>query len=108
VVPDGATTGSRDHLGGIDDDSARATVDDGEVTATVVFHFDEEGDIGELTADRYRQDIDIVTPWTGHYRAYEERGGMQIPTQAEVARDTPDGEVPYWRGTISGIDYQTS
>jgi hypothetical protein len=92
---------------GIDDRTARATVDDRGVTATAVFHFDEEGYLSRLTADRYRQDIDAVASWTGHYRAYEERGGMQIPTQAEVAWDTPDGEVPYWRGTITGIDYRT-
>lgn len=92
---------------GIDDRSARATVVDGDVTATAVFHVDEEGYVRRVTADRYRQDIDAVAPWVGHYRAYETRGGMEIPTQAEVAWDTADGEVPYWRGTITEIDYQT-
>lgn len=91
----------------IDERSARATIDDGDVTATAVFHFDEEGYLTRLTADRYRQDIDAVAPWTGHYRSYEERDGMQIPTRAEVAWDTADGEVPYWRGTITDIVYHT-
>lgn len=92
---------------GIDDRSARATVDDGDVTATAVSHFDEEGYVRRLTAGRYRHDIDGVAPWIGHYRAYEERDGMEIPTRAEVAWKTADGEVPYWRGTIIEIDYQT-
>lgn len=91
----------------IDERSARATLDDGDVTATAVFHFDEEGYLTQLTADRYRQDIDAVAPWTGHYRAYERRDGMEIPTQAEVAWKTADSEVPYWRGTITEIDYRT-
>lgn len=91
----------------IDEHSARATLDDGDVTATAVFHIDEEGYLTRLTTDRYRQDIDAVAPWTGHYRAFEARDGMQIPTQAEVAWKTADGEVPYWRGTITEIDYRT-
>lgn len=91
----------------VDDRTARATVDDRDATATAVFHFDEKGYVRRLTADRYRQDIDAVAPWIGHYTAYEERDGMQVPTEAEVAWDTPDGEVPYWRGTITGIAYQT-
>lgn len=92
---------------GIDDRSARATIDDGNVTATARFHFDEEGYVRRLTADRYRQDIDAVTSWTGHYRTYKEYDGMQIPTEAEVAWDTPEGEEPYWRGTITDIEYKT-
>lgn len=92
---------------GIDDRSARATLEDGDVTATAVFHFDQNGYLSRLTADRYRQDINAVAPWTGHYRAYEDRDGIKIPTQAEVAWDTAAGEVPYWRGTVTEIDYQT-
>lgn len=92
---------------GIDDRTARATIKGGNVTATAVFHFDEEGYLTQLTADRYRQDIDAVAPWTGHYRAYERRDGIEIPNQAEVAWKTADSEVPYWRGTITEIDYRT-
>ncbi|MUW14155.1 hypothetical protein GJ633_05405 [Halorubrum sp. CBA1125] len=46
----------------IDERSARATLNDGDVTATAVFHFDEEGYLTQLTADRYRQDIDASAP----------------------------------------------
>ena len=60
----------------IDELSARATLDDGDVTATAVFHFDEEGYLSRLTADWYRQNIDAVAPWTGQYRAHEARDGM--------------------------------
>jgi len=91
---------------GVDDRTARATIDDGDVTATALFHFDEEGYLTLLTADRYRQDIDAVASWTGRYRAYEERDGMQIPTQAEVAWNTAGWEVPYWHGTVTDIDYR--
>lgn len=91
----------------IDDQTARATIEDGAASATATFHFDEEGYVTRLTADRYRQDTDSTAPWTGYYRTYEEHEGMQIPTEAEVGWDTPNGVEPYWRGTITDIDYWT-
>lgn len=93
---------------GIDDRTARATVSDRDVTASATFHVDEQGYVRRITADRYRQDVDAVASWVGRYRAYEERDGMLIPTEATVAWDGPRGEVPYWRGAITDVEYQTS
>lgn len=91
---------------GIDDRTAEATIADGDVTATAMFHFDSTGQITRITADRYRQDTDTVATWVGHYRAYERHDGMVVPTEAEVGWETADGEVPYWRGRITDIQYQ--
>ncbi|WP_436930774.1 DUF6920 family protein, partial [Halosimplex halobium] len=91
---------------GVDDRTARATVRDADVTATATFHFDGEGHVMRLTADRYRQDEDATAPWVGEYADYEERGGLTIPTTAEVGWETTDGVVPYWRGTITAIEYR--
>jgi hypothetical protein len=90
----------------IDENSARATVRDGDVSASVVFEFGEEGYVRRLTADRYRQDTDGYAPWVGRYRGYEERDGLVIPTEGEVAWETPEGEKPYWRGAVTGVDYR--
>ena len=92
---------------GIDDRTARATITDGDVTATGVFHFDEAGYLRRLTADRYRQDTDTTAPWVGRYGTYEKRNGMEIPTEAEVGWETAEGAVPYWRGEITEIEYRT-
>ncbi|MCU4719021.1 DUF6920 family protein [Halapricum hydrolyticum] len=92
---------------GIDDRTARASIADGDVTATGVFHFDEAGYLRRLTADRYRQDVDAVAPWVGQYMGYEGRDGMEIPTAAEVGWERADGTVPYWRGQITEIEYRT-
>jgi hypothetical protein len=89
----------------IDDDSARATLEDGDVTASVVFHFDADDEIERVTAERYRQEDDDYASWTGHFRAYERRDGMRVPTEAEVAWTLPDGDLPYWRATIEDIEY---
>ncbi len=90
---------------GIDDRTARASIEDGDVTASATFHVDEEGYVRRLTADRYRQDTDGVAPWVGRYAAYAERDGLVIPTEAEVGWETADGEVPYWRGRITDVEY---
>lgn len=90
----------------IDDHSARATLEHDGNVASAVFHFDDENLITRVTTERYRQEDDAVAPWSGTFRAYEERHGMRIPTDAEVAWDRPEGEVPYWRGRIETIDYQ--
>lgn len=92
---------------GIDDRTARATISDGDVTATGVFHFDEAGYLRRLTADRYRQDTDATVPWVGRYKTYEDRAGMEIPTEAEVGWETAEGAVPYWRGEITEIEFRT-
>lgn len=86
---------------GIDDQSARATITDGDVTATAVFHFAEDGFISRVTADRYRQDTDSIDSWVGYHRSYEIHDGMKVPTEAEVGWETADGVVPYWRGQIT-------
>jgi len=93
---------------GIDDRTARATIADGDVTATGVFHFDGARYLRRLTADRYRQDTDTVAPWVGRYLTYETRDGMAIPIEAEVGWETADDTVPYWRGEIPEIEYVRS
>jgi len=86
---------------GIDDRSARATITDGDVTATATFHFDEDGYVTRVTADRYRQDTGSIGSWIGYHRSYEIHDGMKVPTEAEVGWETTDGVVPYWRGRIT-------
>jgi len=92
----------------IDDDTARASITDGDVTATGVFHFDEAGYIRRFTADRYRQDTGTTASWVGTYGTYEQRDAMVIPTEAEVGWETATGMVPYWRGEITDIEHRTA
>jgi hypothetical protein len=53
--------------------------------------------VERVTADRYRQETDDRAQWTGYFRNYERRGGMSVPTEAEVGWALPDGDRPYWR-----------
>jgi len=45
----------------------------------------------------------VPTPWQGSFWNYEEHGGMLVPLEGEVAWLLPEGEKPYWRGSITEI-----
>lgn len=93
----------------IDDRSARATLIDGELALTMTFHFSDEGLIEAIRADRRGRTVDgriVPTPWEGRMFNYQRRDGLLIPLDGEVAWLTPQGRLPYWRGTIAEIAYQ--
>jgi hypothetical protein len=93
----------------IDGDSARATIRDGETTASLVFQFDGRDLIERVRADgRYRQEDDAYAPWTGHFREYRVRNGVLVPTEAAVEWDPPAGEGTYWRAEIESIEYDVA
>ena len=84
----------------IDEHSARATIADGRVEASVDFHFAPHGEITSVYAERYRAvgDDQVLTPWEGRFTGYRRWNGMMIPAEAEVAWILPEGRAPYWRG----------
>jgi uncharacterized protein DUF6920 len=92
----------------VDDRSARATLEEGDVTLTMLFTFDEEGLIDTVRAEERGRTVGgevVPTPWRGRFWNYEERGGMLVPMSGEVAWLPPEGEKPYWRGHITEIDH---
>ena len=93
----------------VDERSARATLADGPVRVSLLFNFDALGRIETVRAEargRMIGDRIVPTPWQGRFSDYAQRGGMLVPLQGEVAWLTPEGERPYWRGRITGIDYE--
>lgn len=92
----------------IDGKSARATLVDGDVRLTMTFHFGADGLIETIRAeDRGRTvgDRIIPTPWEGRVFDYQQREGLLVPVQGEVAWLTKQGRLPYWRGTITELKY---
>jgi hypothetical protein len=87
---------------------ALATLTDAGTTVSLEFHFNAVGEItGVSTSGRYRA-VDgkfELTPWVGHFRHYEERGGMRIPVEGEVQWQLPTGAFPYWRGRLVTVEY---
>ena len=93
----------------VDDRSARATLEEGDLSLTMLFTFDEEGLIHTVRAETRGRAVGgevVPTPWRGRFWNYEERGGMRVPLDGEVAWLPPEGEKPYWRGHITEIFYE--
>jgi len=104
-VPSALLPGAGVKWEAIDDQSARATLEDGDTTASLVFHFDDWRVERVHAEARYRQEDDDVAPWTGYLGAYEQFEGVRVPTQAEIEWTLPDGDYPYWRGEIESVTY---
>jgi hypothetical protein len=92
----------------VDACSARATLVDGSVTLAMTFTFNHEDVIGTVRADARGRVVGkrvVPTPWQGRFWSYEEREGMLVPLDGEVAWLLPVGVKPYWRGRISELAY---
>jgi hypothetical protein len=93
----------------VDDRSAYATLSEGDISLTMLFTFDEQGLIETVGTEARGRTVDgevIPTPWQGRFWNYDERGGMLVPLDGEVAWLLPEGEKPYWRGHTTEIDYE--
>lgn len=91
---------------GIDDRSAAATLEDGSVSVTLTFSFLSDGPIESVAADaraRMVGGVLVHAPWHGRFWNYEDRGGIRIPVDGEVAWVLPDGPKPYWRGHTTDV-----
>jgi len=92
----------------VDDRSVYATLTEGAISITMLFTFDEQGlieTVGTEARGRTEDGEVVPTPWLGRFWNYDERGGMRVPLDGEVAWLLPEGTKPYWRGHITEIDY---
>ena len=93
----------------VDDRSAFGTLTDGDTDITMSFTFDQRGLIDTVSAEARGRTVGgeiVPTPWRGRFWNYEERNGMLVPIDGEVAWLLPEGEKPYWRGHITDLDYE--
>ncbi len=95
---------------GIDATRALATLTDHGISVSLEFRF---GNAGEVTgiytpgrwgtfADGYKQ-----VPWEGHFRNYEERHGLFVPTEGEVGWYVDEKYHPVWKGTVTGFQFES-
>lgn len=92
----------------LDDESARATLTDGETTVSLDVHFGVHGEIVRGVATRYRNEggMSVLRDWVCHHREYRRVDGMMIPMAGEAAWRLPERRVPYWRGRIASVFYE--
>lgn len=94
----------------IDENSAQATMRQQDITASVVLHINEQGQLFSVTAQRYMaqgKSYQLV-PWSVRAGEYQEADGMRIPTQVEVTWHLPSGDFTWFRVKISEIEYNRS
>lgn len=92
----------------VDDRSARATLGDGDIAVTLLFHFDAAGLIDIVRAAARSRTVGATVtslPWECRLWSYAARAGMRVPLEGEAAWVFPEGNRPYWRGKIATVDY---
>ena len=93
----------------IDQQSARATLENAGVTASLVFYFNDRDEVEKVhTERRYRQEDCSYRPWTGYFGNYQVKNGLRIPVDAKVEWNLPNRDVAYWRASIEEIDHKLS
>jgi hypothetical protein len=93
----------------VDDTSANATMTDGPISVTMLFRFGDDGLITSIYVAGRATTVGtetVLMPWECRMSNYQARGGMRVPLTGEVLYITPQGEKPYFKGTIDMVDYE--
>ncbi|MDQ2904496.1 MAG: hypothetical protein M3Y81_13195 [Chloroflexota bacterium] len=83
----------------IDAHSAKATTRQPGVTASVVLHVNEQGQMTSFSTDRYKEEHGhyVLAPWSGHCNEYHEVDGMRIPTEIAITWHLASGDFTWFR-----------
>lgn len=93
------------HWRELDEVTVEVTGEEG--PAAVRFNFDQNGNLGQISAvtrPRMVAGQSIETPWFGTFSDYAMLAGYYIPTFGEVSWLLEDGPFPYWRGRITRLE----
>jgi len=87
--------------------SAKATLRHAGLTVSAVLHFNEDGLLDQVTAERYWVENGkfALRHWSGRVEDYREVGGMRIPMKVEVLWHLDTGDFSYFRAEITGTEY---
>lgn len=92
-----------------DDSSAVATLREGATSVSVTFRMNAVGEIVSMAVAGRPRGVGadyVMTPWEGRFWQYEQREGMSIPMQGEVAWRIDGVLRPYWRGRIASSAFE--
>jgi hypothetical protein len=94
----------------IDAHSVKATIRVQNVTASVILHENEQGQLTHVTADRYKEEHGhyLLAPWSAQAQNYQEVDGIRIPTRIEVTWHLASGDFTWFRIEITEIEYNQS
>lgn len=89
--------------------SAQAKLRDGPIELIMLFRFGEDGLVSGIRVEARGGQVGgktVFMPWEGRFRDYRPQDGMLIPFFGEVAWITPEGEKPYFRGSVINVTYR--
>jgi hypothetical protein len=92
----------------VDDSSAQATMSDGPISVTMLFRFGADGLVSTIFVAGRATTVDgatVLMPWECRMSNTQTQDGMRVPMTGEVLYITPQGERPYFKGTIETLDY---
>ena len=89
--------------------SAKATIVDGTITLTLLFHFNEVGLIDSVRAEARGGMVGkemLMRPWQCGLSDYQLRDGMTVPMAGTAAWVLPGGPKTYFHGTVKTLSYE--
>ena len=93
----------------VDEHSANASIADGALTLTLLFHFDAAGLVSSVYAEARGGMVGnklVMMPWECSLADYQLRDGMTVPITGEAAWLRPEGRKTYFHGTIRSMSYE--
>ena len=93
----------------VDGTSAKASINDGPVTLTLLFHFNDAGLIDSVRAEARGGMVGkemLMRPWECGLSNYQVRNGMCVPISGEAAWVRPDGRKTYFIGSVKSMAYE--
>ena len=93
----------------VDGTSANATIVDGSLTLTLLFHFNDAGLIDSVRAEARGGMVGkkmLIRPWECGLSNYQVRDGMTVPISGEAAWVRPDGRKTYFIGSVKSMAYE--
>jgi len=87
----------------IDENSAKAILKDGNITVEGIFYFNQQGEIIQFKAKRFKDGM--LENWSGLYHDYREVNGMKVPMRVEVIWNLKEGDFKYVDFSIKKIEY---
>ncbi|AKL96534.1 hypothetical protein CACET_c30900 [Clostridium aceticum] len=91
----------------IDEDNAKATMTYGDITASGIFTFNDNGEVIKFEAERYGEfdgEFSLET-WSISLRDYKEFEGVRVPSKGEVTWKLGDGDFTWFNFEVTEIQY---
>ena len=90
----------------IDDHSARATMRYGDVTASMIYNFDDRGRVAQQTAERYMTGAGParLERWVIPVTEWRKFCGIEVPSRGDAVWKLPEGDFNYYRWEIVDIE----